>query len=131
MSFIHTYTLTYSADGSTPFIAAVSNTSGAENNISETVAGATTDGLVAYAADLSQMKSCVICCKTRDMTVKTNSSGAPDKTISLKAGVPVVWDSNNGQANPFGTVDVTALYVTLAAGDDAVLDIRNLIDPTV
>lgn len=46
-----------------------------------------------------------------DMTVKTNSTGSPDDTLSLKAGEPLVWDNHSGFAFPFAAT-VTKVYVT-------------------
>jgi hypothetical protein len=54
---------------------------------------------------------------TKDMTVKTNSSGSPANTISLKAGIPLIWRASPGYySNPF-TVDVTSFFVTTTAAN--------------
>lgn len=50
-------------------------------------------------------------------TVKVNSSGSPDVTITLAAGVPYIWTSTCGFASPF-TNPITSLYVTNAALTD-------------
>ena len=52
---------------------------------------------------------------TVDMTLKTNSSGSPDNTITLTAGIAMKWCLYDPSAgNPIVTADVTALSVTNA-----------------
>lgn len=64
-----------------------------------------------------------------DVTFKTNSSGAPDQTIVLKAGIPLLWFADLSYfANPF-TADLTALYFTNASGAQAAITIRFLTEP--
>lgn len=89
----------------------------------------TTDKLVACVLDVSQIKAFFMKCD-RDILIETNSGSAPGNSISLKAGKAVIWSLNCGLANPL-TVDVTALYLTLAAGEDANLELRFAVDPTV
>jgi hypothetical protein len=60
-------------------------------------------------------------------TVKTNSSGSPDNTITLAAGVPVAWDTNSPYANPF-TANVTKFYITNASA--GTFSCKVLYDPT-
>lgn len=48
-------------------------------------------------------------------TIKTNASdGTGGNSISLAAGVPLVWDTTSPYSNPF-THDVTKFYVTNSA----------------
>lgn len=131
MAFTHTIGTTYVANGGSPVTTSFTESYGLEVNISETITAASTDQLVALTLDVSQMKTFFLYCSTRDMTLETNSGSAPAATVNLKAGKPIVWHSAGGMANPFGSTDVTALYVTLAAGDNATLEIRALIDPTI
>jgi hypothetical protein len=106
----------------------VSKTSGAETQISETIADGTTNGLVAFTLDVSKALAVYISASA-DMTLKTNSSGSPDQTFALAAGVPLVWCEDMPTANPL-TTDITALYATNASGDDGVLTVAVLVDPT-
>ena len=47
-----------------------------------------------------------------NVVLKTNSTGAPDDTINLKAGVPLMWVASAPyQANPF-SADVTEIFIT-------------------
>lgn len=49
-----------------------------------------------------------------DCTIKTNSSGSPDDTLDLVAGVPYIWNTDSYDSLLL-TVDVTTIYVTNAA----------------
>jgi hypothetical protein len=104
-------------------------TAGQEVNLSESIPAGSTDLLLALVLDVSQIASLYIKAD-RDMLLETNSGSAPGNAISLKAGKPVIWSPNCGMTCPL-TVDVTALYVTLAAGEASVLELRCLVDPTV
>lgn len=61
------------------------------------------------------------------MTLKTNSSGAPDDTIVLVANVPYIWTTDSYDSVQI-TADVTALYMTNASGSAASLRIESLVD---
>lgn len=64
------------------------------------------------------------------MTIKTNSSSAPDDTIVLVAGVPLVWNTNDVAANPL-TTDVTKLFFTNASATlTSAVKVRALVDVT-
>jgi len=130
MSFTHTYTLSCSPSGGVPLTSTYPVTSGAEVNISEVIPGASADLVVACTLKVSKMQSLYLYCADRDMTVKTNSGVSPAATVNLKAGKALVWEATTGQANPFAAVDVTALYVTLAAGANATFEMRCVVDPT-
>lgn len=103
-------------------------TGGQELNISEAISANQTDLLIACVIDVSQLKS-IYMLASQNMTIETNSATVPGTTIVLDANEPYVWHSDSPQANPFGSTDVTALYVTNTTAGD--LDIRALIDPTV
>jgi hypothetical protein len=63
---------------------------------------------------------------TQAIDVKTNSSGSPDDTFSLAAGIPLVWHAGDPAApNPL-TADVTQLFITNSSGQTAKLEIRAL-----
>lgn len=127
MAFTHTMTRGFSRAGES-LSQSNSYTGGLEKNLSETIPGASTNLLVNYTLDVSACKSFYMQ-STRDMTVKTNSSGSPDDTIALKANEPYQWAPNYADTFKL-TADVTALYITLAAGADDTLVIRATVDPT-
>lgn len=64
---------------------------------------------------------------TAAATVKTNSSGAPQETITLTADIPKVCASNADALVMFAG-DVTKLYLTCSAG--GTFSIRILLDET-
>lgn len=64
------------------------------------------------------------------VTIKTNSSGAPDNTLNCPAGL-TIWNTNDIAANPF-TADVTKLYAVNGSATNALtLKIRVLYDASV
>lgn len=81
------------------------------------------------AIDVSQIKFIVIVA-TEDCTLKANSSGAPDFTLTLKADKPYLWWTDCGYTNLM-TADVTSFYLTAAGtATDFDLTIRGIYDPT-
>lgn len=127
MAFTHQINVQWSRSNET-FSLAVVKEAGGEINLEESIPAASTDLQLTLAIDVSAMKSLVLVCD-RDLTLKTNSTSVPDDTIALKAGEPVVWWTNCPYANLL-TVDVTVIFVTLAAGAAATLKVRGLQDVT-
>jgi hypothetical protein len=81
----------------------------------------TSDKKFTTAVDISEVKALSIVASAA-CTVYVNdlSTGAPDATIVLSAGVPVLWDVGTGGTNPFGIADITSLYVTNVSDTKAV-----------
>lgn len=109
MATTHRITYTWS-NGGTPLSVTVEKTGGLEANLEEAVPANQTNLLMNIAVDVSAAKVVVISSDVA-LTLKTNSSGTPDDTISVLAGVPIVWHSTDGFTCPL-TVDVTKVYVT-------------------
>lgn len=86
------------------------------------------DNLVAWTLDLSQLKMLYIH-STQIVTLETNSSSAPDDTIILAAGQPLIWYTGYLYDNLI-TADVTQLFVTNASQAIATLNIECLFDAT-
>ena len=122
-----TLTITWSSGGKTR-TGTITKSAGGLTRRTETIPGGSTNLLLALTADVSAIESYWFK-SDRAMTIKTNDADTPDNTLSLVAGEPQAWAKNNGPACPL-TVDITALYVTLAAGDASVLEIEILEDPT-
>jgi len=101
---------------------------GSASVVGESIADSTTDGLVAFALDVSQVKAIYIK-SDQDITIETNSSSAPDNTLALKSNIPYVWYTNKYDALVF-TADITKIYVTNASGSAATLDIEAVYDAT-
>ena len=68
---------------------------------------------ILVALDVSKLQSVVIK-SSQDCTVKTNSSGSPDDTLTLVANVPYVWTINSYDASLI-TADVSKIFVTNGA----------------
>lgn len=124
----HVFTPTWAKNSETLY-KAVSVTADGDSARNVAVPGATADVLVAAAIDVSQMKGLYIE-SDQDITIETNSSSAPDDTLTIKANKPLQWYADCGLANPL-TVDVTALYLTRGGAGDATVLIRWLVDSTV
>jgi len=128
MAFTQTHEYTIDGGGSSVYQKSTF-TSGGRADIDESIADGVTDGLLAYVLDVTQIVAFVIV-STQDILVETNSSSAPDDSLSLIANEPQIWDEDSLATN-FLTTDITALYVTNASGSAATLKIRCLFDPTV
>ncbi len=93
------------------------------------VPDATVDLQVNTDIDVSALKSLHML-SDQDVIVETNNAGTPIDTISLKAGIPLIWDSVTGYfANPL-TADVVDLFITNASGAAATVTVRALQDVT-
>ena len=94
------------------------------------VANSTTDQAVSLGGvDVSQLVS-VWAHSTAAITLETNATDASGgNTVSLAAGVPLLWCTGAPFSNPF-TADVTAVYLTNASGSAAVVNLRFVQDGT-
>jgi hypothetical protein len=112
-----------------PFTDSNVYTAGQGTILEETIVGGTNVTYSNFDVDVSECEFVLISC-TRDITLTINDDGTPDATINVLAGKPVVWKNDGYFLNPLGTVDVTSLKATLAAGTDAVLRINVGQDPS-
>ncbi|MFG0247840.1 MAG: hypothetical protein ACF8OB_03050 [Phycisphaeraceae bacterium JB051] len=100
-----------------------------EQTVEVAVPDSSTDKQIDIVIDVSELKSLYIV-SDQDVTIETNDGSAPDDTIALKAGIPLMWESVSGYfSNPFST-DITGLYITNSSGSDATVTIRVLEDVT-
>jgi len=124
----HTITHIYQVSGETLTADKTYSASNRTDVVGETIAGNTTDRQISVAIDVSAVKSFFLL-SDQAVTVETNSGSAPDDTITLKAGVPYVW--NTDSYNSFLlTADVTALFVTNSGEQTATLQLRCIQDAT-
>ena len=86
----------------------------------------TTNLLVSLGFTLARLKGFLLT-STKAITVKTNSSSAPDETFSVPADGCVAFV--DGMYTLFAG-DVTAFYITNASGETAVVEIKILEDLT-
>lgn len=123
MPIKHTVTRTYKGQSATSVTCKEEIEGAVEQNLTKTLA-AGTNVLVAFAIIQANMLCMSIYASTA-CTIKTNSSGSPQDTISLAAGENLLWTAaKDGLPScPFSD-DVTALYVTNAASVD--LQIQTL-----
>jgi len=81
------------------------------------VPGGTADTPLGVTIDISELKSLLIWYQTGDTTItdpcilETNSSSAPDDTLSITRDTPTNWTADSNLPNPF-SADVTEIYVT-------------------
>jgi hypothetical protein len=93
-----------------------------EHAVDASLAASTNDIAFALAVDVSQMKTLYLY-STTDTTVETNSSSSPANSISLQGGVPYLWTSTSGIANPL-TTDVTSLFLSNGEASIASFSLR-------
>ena len=103
-------------------------TGGSMTPVDEPIPDSSSDKLVVFTLDVSQVKSIYIT-SDQDLTVKTNDAGAPTDTLNLLADLPYIWTHNSYFTNKI-TADITALYVTNSSGAIANLKIEVVFDPT-
>lgn len=107
-----------SADGSNRIIGGATANVGAGIYISDTVFNGESNFFIALGLESTLLNSFHLK-STRDVTIKTNSSGSPQETWNLKANNPIVWMSSMGAVPIAG--DLTGLFVTNVSGADAVI----------
>ena len=97
-------------------------------DFAEVVPASTTDFLVNIAIDVSELEFFILL-SDQALTLKTNSTGAPDQTIAIAANVPLTFTGAAGETNPL-TVDITKFYFTNASATAANVRCVSLQDPT-
>jgi hypothetical protein len=110
----------------------LSFTGSREINHDEEGSGAVTNlAIVGFSIDVSVLKDIFfVCDKAISLFFNEASTGTPSKTIVLAANEPFLWHNLSGQTNPWGSTDVTALFVTKAGAGAWRLQIRGLVDAT-
>lgn len=82
-----------------------------------TLAPAATNIEIDVVFTRASVKSLMIQSLGGDLTIKTNSSGAPNDTVVMIAGQIIIWSSVAViGANPFPTADITKLFLSSTAG---------------
>lgn len=72
--------------------------------------------------DVSEVQSILIK-SDQDITIKTNSSGSPDDTLAIKAGMPYIWITGKSYDTLKLTVDVASIYVTNTAAANLSIEV--------
>jgi len=104
----------------------VSKTGSGTIAVDDTIANGQTAFRINVAIDVSAVTAISIL-SDQDITVKTNSSGAPDDTFTLQGGQPYTWHNESLHTFILGT-DVTAIFVANASGSTATLKIQGTQD---
>lgn len=124
--FTHVYTRGCRDSSGVTIQSQESITATSERNLDVAVTHSTTNVSIAYAATVANLKSVSISCDI-GLTIKTNSSGSPQETITLIPGQNFIWTLLTDGAGkiPFAG-DVTGIFVTAGTGADGTLKIRAL-----
>lgn len=115
-------------DGVTRISAAFTETLGSLMDLDETVATGQTDKELVCRVETSGLRIFAIN-SDQDVTVKTNSSGSPNETWTLKRNKPLVWANNMGLGFPL-LADLTSIFVTNASGSTARIQVMTGRTPT-
>lgn len=127
MAFTHRITRSIVTSGNSLTGATVVSADG-QQSVAVAVNDSVSDLEIEFDVLIADLKSIFILA-TQDMTLKTNSSGAPPETLDLLAGKPYVWHEGSYFANLLAT-DITKFFVTNASGADGQLDVEALYDAT-
>jgi hypothetical protein len=112
-SIQHTHVLNWS-NGSVTLSSSVVLTGQEEINVGIAIAPSSTNQQIAnFAFTLAKLQGVYIL-SDQNLTLKTNSTGSPQDTITITANEPFEWNNTSGIAAPFAG-SVTALYVTTGA----------------
>jgi hypothetical protein len=123
VSITHSLTLNWSS-GTTTLLGTVTISTEVENNVSVSVPASTTNQQAALAFTVADVEM-VYMISDVTVTLKTNSSGSPQETITLTAAKPVIWYTGCGLTIPFAG-NVTTIYLTNATAGAAAVNIRIL-----
>ena len=130
MALEHVVTKSVNVGGRT-ISSRISFTGGGLVSIDESIPGPSTNLEVDLVVDISQIQS-VIIKADKAMTLYFNeaSTGSPSKTLALVAGQAFQWDNLSGATNPWGSTDITKVFVTKAGSGAARLQMEFLVDAT-
>lgn len=109
----YTNTITYSqssSDNSSSLTGKVTDTGNTLTSQANTFAAASTNVSMTMAFVKANLQQFFLVAD-QNCTVKTNSSGSPQETLTMVANVPYVWSLSSGLTNPFGG-NVTTSFVT-------------------
>ena len=128
MSITHKSTISLE-QGGVILSQSVEMTGTGEVNVDESIPNDSTDLEITFLIDQSEMVSLYIE-SDQNITIETNSGGAPTDTLTLVANEPILWTTNSVHDNPL-TADITAdIFITNSSGSTANLKWRALQDAT-
>jgi hypothetical protein len=114
--------------GGTQISKTIEKSAGGKASLSETIPDSSTDLAVAFALDVSACRSFYMVAD-QVLLIEPNDGTTPDDPITLVAGQPYIFFTGGYDTFNFGT-DIASLFVTNASGEDALLEIEAIYDPT-
>lgn len=127
--YTHTVTLGFVSSSGKTVTAPIFVTSHEETLLSVQIPAASTNYFINIGNVLfGKLNDLLVYCD-QNATIKTNSSGSPTDTITVKAGVPKFWTAQSGDTNPLTGNITTGIYVTTTAAVAANLDFITGQDP--
>ena len=126
--FTHTTTIGYKSDAGTITSTVETFQGDGEADYDGVIPANSTNVEIDIVVPVAKIRSMVLFCAVA-MTIKTNSSSAPDDTIPIAAGTQIVWNTNHSEPCPL-TVDVTKFFVTNAGSSEGAFKFRALLDET-
>lgn len=104
---------------------------GGDDGLGEEIPAETDELEIPINIGAAALKAFLIGCTGADLVVKTNNASTPDHTFNLTAGAFGGWSASGPFANPLGSTDVTAIYVSNASTTTpARLVLVTGVDPT-
>lgn len=123
--FTHVRSVAYAVGGAQIVNVATTLTGDEEQDIDIEVAVSTTNELQNFAITKANLQAVLIYADGA-LGLKTNSTSAPQDTITLTAGQEIAWMNGDAAACPFSS-NVSAIYVTNSSTSTPVnLKIRSL-----
>ena len=126
MSITHTITRSWQGQNGTPISPAAQSFSASEElNLDFSLGANTSNTQESLAFTKTLLQSIFVYSSAANITLKTNSSGAPQDTFTIVSGEPMVWDVNCALANPFAG-NVTTAYFTNSTTTATQVSVRCL-----
>lgn len=106
------HTVTQSWGGQAGLTYSTTATGDYEANVSQSIPASTTALLIPFILKTVANLQSLFIVADGPLVLKGDSSGSPEETFTLAAGVPLVWTATCGLPNPFAAALDTGFYVT-------------------
>lgn len=103
-------------------------TADGEKNIDVALTASVANKQVNLTLTVANLKSVYIQTDV-EITLKTNSSGTPDQTLTIEPGTPLIWNETMASACPIED-NITAFYITNTEATAGTAKLRFLEDVT-
>lgn len=123
MSVIHELKATSKLDDGTVLSGTESVPADGSVTLDVTVAGSTTNESHALAITTAKLRSFFLI-SSQNVTIKTNSTGSPNNTWNLIAGVPFVWSADAAYFTNPVSANITTIYITNSGTTSARVRLR-------